>query len=288
MTSLGAVFLPQFPPEQLRPVATAADDAGLDELWLWEDCYFESGIASVAATLAWTSRLHVGVGLLPAPLRNVALTAMEIATLERLFPGRSTIAVGHGVQEWMGQAGARAESPLTLLREYVVALRALLAGETVTTSGRYVNLDGVTLDWPPSTPPPIVVGATGPKTLRLAGELADATILGGGDDPDGVRAARRRIDEGRGERQDPHRVIVYLLTAFGDGSDDRLEASARGWGYDLSKDVAVAGDAQTVARAVGRWAAAGADSVVLQPTADEPDPVGFVRFVAEQVRPLVD
>ncbi len=287
MTTLGAVFLPHFPPEQLRAVAIAADDAGLEELWLWEDCFLESGIASAAAALAWTSRVHIGVGLLPAPLRNVALTAMEIATLERLFPGRSTIAVGHGVQEWMGQVGGRPESPLTLLREYVVALRALLAGETVTTSGRYVNLDGVTLDWPPSTPPPMVVGATGPKTLRLAGELADATILGGGDDLDGVRSARGFIDEGRGDRQDPHRVIAYLLTAYGDGAQERLERSARGWGYDLTKDVAVAGNAQTVADAVGRWAAAGVDAVVLQPTADEPDPVGFVRFVAEQVRPLV-
>jgi len=34
-------------------------------------------------------------------------------------------------------------------------------------------------------------------------------------------------------------------------------------------------------------AGAGATTVVLQPTADEPDPEGFVRFAAEQVRPLV-
>ena len=88
MTALGVVFLPQLPPERLRAVARAADDAGLEQLWLWEDCFWESGIASVAAALAWTERLRVGVGLLPVPLRNVALTAMEVATLHRLFPGR--------------------------------------------------------------------------------------------------------------------------------------------------------------------------------------------------------
>jgi len=51
------------------------------------------------------------------PLRNVALTAMEIATLARLFPGRLTAGIGHGVQDWMGQAGAKVESPMTLARE---------------------------------------------------------------------------------------------------------------------------------------------------------------------------
>jgi alkanesulfonate monooxygenase SsuD/methylene tetrahydromethanopterin reductase-like flavin-dependent oxidoreductase (luciferase family) len=131
MTTLGAVFLPQFPPERLRGMARTADDAGLEELWLWEDCFKESGVASAAAILAWTGRPRVGVGLLPVPLRNVALTAMEIATLERLFPGRLVVGVGHGVQDWMGQVGARVASPLTLLREYLVALGRLLDGEHV-------------------------------------------------------------------------------------------------------------------------------------------------------------
>ena len=54
-------------------------------MWLWEDCFAESGIATAAAALAWTERLTVGIGLLPVPLRNVALSAMENATLERLF-----------------------------------------------------------------------------------------------------------------------------------------------------------------------------------------------------------
>jgi alkanesulfonate monooxygenase SsuD/methylene tetrahydromethanopterin reductase-like flavin-dependent oxidoreductase (luciferase family) len=118
MTALGVVFRPQLPPERLRDVARAADDAGLEELWLWEDCFFESGIASAAAALAWTQRLRVGVGLLPVPLRNVALTAMEPATLHRLFPQRVILGVGHGIQEWMAQAGARVDSPMTLLREH--------------------------------------------------------------------------------------------------------------------------------------------------------------------------
>ena len=44
MTTLGAVCLPQLPPEQLRNVAVAAQAAGLDELWLWEDCFWGGAV----------------------------------------------------------------------------------------------------------------------------------------------------------------------------------------------------------------------------------------------------
>lgn len=287
MTELGAVCLPQLPPERFADLARHADDVGLDELWLWEDCFLGGGVACTSAALAWTSRLRVGVGLLPVPLRNVALAAMDVASLHRLFPGRAIVGVGHGVQDWMGQVGARVSSPLTLLREYVTALRALLAGERVDTDGRYVRLDGVTLDWPPPRVPPVLVGATGPRTLRLSGEVADGTILTASSTQEEVRAARAAIDEGRAAagRADPHRIVVYLLTATGDGAAERLDAERRSW--TLGSRQGVAGDAAAVADEVARYAAAGADTVVLQPTGDEPDPEGFVRFVAEQVRPLV-
>lgn len=287
MTVLGAVSLPQLPPERLRDLARAADDAGLEELWLWEDCFWGSGIATASAVLGWTGRLRVGVGLLPVPLRNVALAAMEIATLHRLFPGRAAIGVGHGVQDWMAQVGAKAESPVTLMREHLAALRGLLDGEEVTVDGRYVHLDEVKLDWPPMTPPPILAGATGPRSLRLCGEAADGTILTAGTAPDGIRAARRLVDEGRAAagRTGPHQVIVYLLAATGPDADERLAAQLRREGRDPA--AGAAGDSRTVADAVRRWADAGATTVVLQPTDDEPDPEGFVRFAAEEVRPLV-
>jgi alkanesulfonate monooxygenase SsuD/methylene tetrahydromethanopterin reductase-like flavin-dependent oxidoreductase (luciferase family) len=294
MTALGAVFRPQLPPERLRGVARAADQAGLEELWLWEDCFLESGIASAAAALAWTERLRVGVGLLPVPLRNVALTAMEAATLHRLFPERVTLGVGHGVQSWMGQVGARVESPVTLLREYLLALRALLRGETVSTVGRnrYVELDDVALDWPPATAPAVLAGATGPRSLRLTGEAADGTIIDADTSVEGLREALRLVDEGRAGRSgERHQVVVYLLTALtatGPDAESRLRAELaerpRAAG---TTGVGVAGDAEEVAKAVRRVGEAGADTVVLQPTADEPDPEGFVRFAAEEIRPRV-
>jgi alkanesulfonate monooxygenase SsuD/methylene tetrahydromethanopterin reductase-like flavin-dependent oxidoreductase (luciferase family) len=254
MTTLGAVFLPQLPPERLRSVVTAADAAGLEELWLWEDCFLEGGLTAAAAALAWSERLRVGVGLLPVPLRNVAVAAMEAATLFRMFPGRPIITVGHGVQDWMGQVGARAESPMTLLREYTLALRALLAGERLSTQGRYVRLDDVGLDWPPTGPAPILVGASGPKSIRLSGAPG---------------------------------LAVYLHCATGPDADARLAAERARWGYADDADVMAAGDEHAIAARVHEWAEAGADRVILQPTPDEPDPEGFVRFIGERVRPLV-
>ncbi|GAA2763281.1 LLM class flavin-dependent oxidoreductase [Streptomyces paradoxus] len=291
MTPLGAVFRPQLAPERLRAVARLADDAGLEELWLWEDCFREGGISTAAAALAWTERVRVGVGLLPVPLRNVAITAMEAASLHRMFPGRAILGVGHGVQDWMGQVGARVESPVTLLREHLLALRALLRGERVTVDGRYVTLDDVALDWPPEGPyGGVLAGATGPRSLRLTGEAADGTILTASTNADGVRKARQLVEEGRaaaGRGTGPHPLVVYLLTATGPDAAARLRAELTAEGDEAVPDLGVAGDARAVAEAVARLVEAGADSVVLQPTADEPDPEGFVRFAAEEVRPLV-
>jgi alkanesulfonate monooxygenase SsuD/methylene tetrahydromethanopterin reductase-like flavin-dependent oxidoreductase (luciferase family) len=289
MTVIGAVFLPQLPPERLRSVAIAADEAGLPELWLWEDCFRESGIASAAAALAWTSRLSVGVGLLPVPLRNAAIAAMELANLARMFPGRAHMGLGHGVQSWMGQVGARVDSPLTLLGEHLDATRALLRGERLTVTGRYVRLDDVALDWPPPAPFPVLCGAMGDRTLRLSGERADGTILVAGTTPSLLARARRLIDEGRAAagRTDPHRVVVYLHAAIGPDAAARLERERSRWGYEDMAERSVHGGAAEIAAGVARLAEAGADAVILQPTEDDPDPEGFVRFVGTEVAPLV-
>jgi alkanesulfonate monooxygenase SsuD/methylene tetrahydromethanopterin reductase-like flavin-dependent oxidoreductase (luciferase family) len=323
VTTLGAIFLPSNPPERLPAVARAADEAGLEQLWLWEDCFLNSGIAAASAALASTSRLKVGIGILPVPFRNVALAAMEIATMRRLFGDRAIVGLGHGVQDWMEQVGVRAASPMGLLREYTAALRALLDGETVSTSGRYVKLDGVSLDWPPNPAPELLIGATGPRTLALSGELADGTILTGGTSPDGVRAAKSHIDQGINkaaaagagdpkagdpeagdpEAGDPsagdpgagsvggrpgrqgHDLVVFVPAATGPGAAERLAEQQRRYGTD---DAGVAGDAKAIAEGIERWIEAGATTIVLQPTSNEPEPESFVRFVAEEVRPLVN
>lgn len=289
MTTLGAIFLPTFPPERLKPVAQAADDAGLEELWLWEDCFKESAIASMAATLAWTARLRVGIGLMPVPMRNVVTTAMESANLARMFPGRPIVGVGHGVLDWMGQIGGRAASPLTLLGEHLDALKALLAGEEVSAGGRYVRLDRVRLDWPPEHVPPVVAGAEGPKTLALAGAKADGLILPGGTTPERTAEAVRIAREAREAAgvTTPLHVTLFVPAAIGAGATARLAENARRWRWPEDRPLGVAGHPAAVADGIRPWIDAGADAVILQPMDDEPNPEAYVRTVATEVRPLV-
>lgn len=257
----GVVFRPQSPPERLREAVEAAEAAGIAELWLWEDCFLDGGLTASTAALAWSERLRVGIGLLPVALRNPAVVAMEIATLDRLFPGRFVPGLGHGVLDWMGQVGARAASPLTLLREHTAAVRDLLHGRRLDVEGRYVRIDGVALDRPPASPPPVVLGARGPKTLRLAGEVADGVILDLGPTADDVRAARVEVDAGRATagRTDPYQVVVYTEPPT-----------------DLPADAL----AELVGRTVRELGEAGATSVVFQGSAEAPDPAPLIRALA--------
>lgn len=284
---LGVAFVPTLPPERLQALATTAEEAGLDELWVWEDAFKQSGISSAAAALAWTRRITVAIGLLPVPLRNVALTAMELATLERLFPGRLVVGTGHGVQSWMEQAGARVASPLTLLREHTHALRRLLAGEQVTVVGRYVTLTDVALQWPPAAPPPLMLGGQGPRSLRLAAELGDGLLLANVRTVDEVEEAARLLAEVATEHGPRSPLVATLIAATGSHAEQRVAAEIPRWGRPPAAGMGGAGDAATVAAEVRRLAAAGATSVCVQPTEDEPDLLGFVRFLGEEVRPLV-
>ncbi len=205
------------------------------------------------------------------PLRNVAVTAMEIATLARLFPGRLITGIGHGVQPWMAQVGARAESPLTLLREYAEALRALLAGGPVTVAGRYVTLDAVELDWPASPAPQLYGGSVGPKSLAVIGELLDGLILDWST-PEQLRSARALVDPlAAAAGRAPLPIVTTLIVASGPGAADRVAAEQGRWDLEPGGFGGIGGTPGEIAAAVLDLAAAGASSVVLQPTADEPD-----------------
>jgi alkanesulfonate monooxygenase SsuD/methylene tetrahydromethanopterin reductase-like flavin-dependent oxidoreductase (luciferase family) len=284
MTSVGAIFSPYpNPPETQLEAALAAERAGVAELWVWEDCFRESAFAAASAALAVTSRLRVGIGIAPMPLRNVAATAMEIATIARMFPGRLLPGVGHGVQSWMAQVGARVASPLTLMREYVPALRALLAGETVTTSGRYVNLDAVALDWPPADVPLVYAAAEGPKTLLACGASADGVVLNSLLTLDEAARGVEQVGAGRAEAGRTGRpdVVAYVVTAF--GADGR-ERAASVFGREVPADApqrVLGGSVEEVAAGVRRFADAGVGHVILQPPGDEPDLAAYVQRVGE-------
>ena len=285
---LGVIFRPDFPPAELRRVATEAEAAGVDELWLWEDCFQQGGVAQVAIALAATERLDVGIGLIPAPLRNVAAAAMEFATLDAMFPGRTRVAVGHGVQSWMRQAGAAVESPLTLLREYVTALRALLAGEEVTTAGRYVRLAQVRLEFPSPQPYPVLIGGTGPKTLRLAGEIADGVLLDSRYSTHTVTEALALVTAGRATPGAAGRfsTTLFLACAPGDDAERLLAEEATRQHVPTPGVFGVGGTAQQIADGLTPYLGAGVDAVALQPIGSA-DGMTELIAAAGRVRPLV-
>ena len=308
MTALGFVVRPEHPPEDLPALASQVEAAGFDELWLWEDCFFAGGVATTAAALAATSRIQVGVGILPAPVRNAAFVAMEIAALARAHPGRLLPGFGHGVADWMRQIGAKPDSQLGLLEETVVAVRSLLAGEEVHADGAYVHLDGVQLAHPPAEVPPIFTGVRRARSLALSGRVADGTVL---SEPSSVPYVEWALDRIAATR--PHRLVVYAwcsvdadpesarsavrpllaerlveggpqveqLGIAGDvarlisaGGVERLEADMPDEWIDR---MAVVGTAEQCAAAIRALAGAGADSVVLVPPQAGADPQALGR-----------
>jgi 5,10-methylenetetrahydromethanopterin reductase len=235
MTRLGAMFDRARQPEELVGFARHCEQLGLDEMWVVEDCFWTGGISSATVALAATERITVGIGIAPAPLRNPALLAMEIAALARYFAGRVSCGIGHGVRDWMEQVGALAESQLALLEETIVAVRALLHGDTVNVDGRYVKLRDVALVHPPAIVPPVISGVMKPKSLAISGRVADGTLLSEETTPESLRAAIESIKATR-----PHEITVFTFAEVGDD-----------WTPEAVQALGEAGAASVVVRPVG-------------------------------------
>lgn len=320
---IGVMYRCDNPPENVPAYARLVERLGYEELWVVEDCFFAGAVSSATAAAAGTEDLRVGIGIMPAAFRNPALAAMELSALGRMFPGRVLAGFGHGIAGWVEQVGADHPSPLAVLGETVDAVRRLLAGEKVSTSGRHVRLDEVALEFPPIEPLPIATGVRGEKSLRLSGRVADGTILAEGASPEYVRWARERIDEGRREagRTDEHRLTVYLHLDFdtnrrsarrqiaarlvddrplpppdGDLADEVTELLDRTSSLEELADAlperyidrfAAAGDAQQCERAVTALREAGADAVVFVPPLDPQLAVAHITLAAEHLLPAL-
>jgi 5,10-methylenetetrahydromethanopterin reductase len=309
-TSIGVTFRPEWPPGQLPEFASEVERLGYDELWVVEDCFFAGGLTLAATALAATSRIRVGVGLLPTAVRNPAIAAMELATLANVHPGRLDVAFGHGVESWMRQIGARPRNRLVVLEETIGVVAELLAGRSVSIDGEFVSLNDVALDHPPTTPPRLLVGTTGRQGLEIAGRHADGILLPQGATPDAVRWARSITTAAN-----PGATTAVYSWVWIDDDPARAHAALRpelaGWRtkgrypelarrapapdraavapdaeIDAALDeMALVGDAAACAAAVHRLADAGTDSVVLRPSVA--DGRAHVRRFASDVLPLL-
>ena len=191
---------------QLRTAAREAGQLGFERLWTPA-----GGVPdSFHVCAAWTqdTGLRTGISVVPAVRMWTPLSlAAQAATLAQLSSGRFVLGLGTGGYgpEFWASAGL-ANRPIAVMREYVVQVRALLAGEEVTAdqgaTGRPVIGAG-SPGWPRSAslgvrdlpPAPVYLAALGPQMLRLAGEVADGALLNWAT-PARIAVSRARVDEG--------------------------------------------------------------------------------------------
>jgi 5,10-methylenetetrahydromethanopterin reductase len=101
---------------------------------------------------------------------------MAAVTLDEFFPGRVQLCFGVGAPRDLAAAGIAAPNPLATLSEAIEIARTLLGGETIAFRGKRFQVAGRSLDAAPR-PLPILLAASGPRTLELAGRAADGVVI---------------------------------------------------------------------------------------------------------------
>ncbi len=203
------------------------------------------------------------------------------------------------------------------LAETVEVVRRLLRGDSVTTHGEQINLHRVQMQLIPREVPPIYIGAMREKSLRLAGNLGDGTILTGMSSPAYVSWARERIQAGMAEAgRSQNRIAVYYdVKVNPDGNAARAAArqsltSRLPWAdiqlqtLGIEKDVdaflqkhgvedmiqhmpdewldafSASGTPEQVAQTIQRMYAAGTDTLIFQPLDADPDCLDeYIRYL---------
>lgn len=212
-------------PSKVSPLSKQIEKSGFGSLWVSEDYFFLGGISSAAIALEATESIDVGIGILSAVVRHPAVTAMEIATLANAYPGRLHTGIGHGLPVWTQQMGLYPKSPLGALRQVVESVRALLAGETLTSDDKLFTFDNVVLTHPPDAHVPLYTGVIGPKSLELSGEIADGTIMSVIAGPEYLRYVKSHVAAGAARSgRDPS---AHALPTFVIYHVDRNGAAAR-------------------------------------------------------------
>lgn len=129
-----------------------------------------------------TEKVMIGTSVTNPITRHPAVMASAIATVQEISGGRAMLGIGTG-DSAIYNINERPRGLAGLL-DYILTLRALLAGETADFGGREVHTRWTGgLDHPPV---PIYISAEGPKTLELAGEVADGVFCGMGLSPEVV------------------------------------------------------------------------------------------------------
>ena len=217
-------LLPQGPIAGVAELAAFAEASGFEGVWVADSqSVFREAYTALALCAAQTRKVRLATGVTNPLTRHPAVTASAIATLHEFSGGRAVLGIGVG--ESAVHTVGRKPARLQELEEAVLTIRGLLQGKPVTFQGKEIRMA-----WPaPSVP--IYIAASGPKSLRLAGRVADGVLLQAGSDPQLVSHGIRKVREGVEEAgRDPAevRLCVRLACAV---SDDRARAREEVKGY---------------------------------------------------------
>src|SRR5712692_4026864 len=177
----GVVLQGADPPQAFGAMVEEIDRLGFDHLWLTDsslharNCY-----AYLTLAAARSSRLLLGTAVTNPVTRHPAITAAAAATVDELSAGRLILGIGTGDRPLLA-LGLR-PSRLATVEAAIGGIRQLWRGEAVDlTTGdcrtREFSMNGARLRFPARADIPVFISASGPKTLELAGRIADGVIL---------------------------------------------------------------------------------------------------------------
>ena len=190
---------------------------GYESVWFAENAFNRGVLPAASACAAATSRVGIGIGVLNPYNRHPTLIAMEIGALDELAQGRARLGIGSGIASATERMGLSTERPLAAVRDAITIVRAMLAGEEVTYSGRAFSAHKVKLEYRAPRPDmPLLMAARGEQALALCGKIADGLMISNMCPPDFtrhaveiVRAVRARGGHGRR----PVEVVQYVPCA---------------------------------------------------------------------------
>jgi 5,10-methylenetetrahydromethanopterin reductase len=163
--------------QDILELAAQAEGQGFDSVWLNEDIGHDA-VALLGAASQVTESIALGTAIMNVYTRSALQIAMAVATLDELSHSRAMLGLSIGHHPWndLGH-GIPLEAPLARLREYVKFIRKALSGERFTHDGRFFSGVNTRLGFRPSRfDLPIYIGATRPRMVALAGEIADGLI----------------------------------------------------------------------------------------------------------------
>jgi probable F420-dependent oxidoreductase len=216
---------------ELRDMARAAEDAGFDSIWVGDHLlYLDPELpprgpweawSVLAALAAITHRVELGPLVASVSFHNPAMLAKKAATVDEISGGRLILGLGAGWNEAEYRAyGFPFDHRVDRFEEAFAIVRGLLREGRVDFDGRYHRArDCILVPRPPREGgPPIMVGSTGARMLRLAAAHADAWnawFTWYGNRPEGIPALRGAVDAACAEvGRDPatlQRTVAVLV-----------------------------------------------------------------------------